>query len=63
MKQEPSIEDLRRAEAEAKQELDRAQRAFQDASLEYYLANANWRLANRALTEAIVSKQAESPEP
>src|ERR1044071_9896428 len=41
MTQEPSIEDLRRAEAEAKRELDRAQQAFQDASLEYYLANAN----------------------
>ena len=59
MKQEPSIEDLGRAEAEAKRELDRAQQAFQDARLEYDLAHANWQLLNKVLTEAIVRKQAE----
>jgi hypothetical protein len=55
----PSIDNLRHAEAEAKRELDRAKKAFQDSRLEYDLAHANWLSANRALTEAIVSKQAE----
>jgi len=63
MKYEPSIDKLRHTEAEAKREADRAEKAFQDARLEYYLAYANWRTVHRALTEAIVSKQAESPEP
>jgi len=54
MKQEPSIEDLRRAEAEAKRELDRIQRAFQDARLEYDLAQAHWLCANRALNAALI---------
>jgi len=63
MKQEPSIEDLRRAEAEAKREMDHAQKAFQNARLGYDLAHANWVSATKALNEAITRKQAESPEP
>ena len=60
MKQEPSIEDLRRAEAEAKREVDRTQRAFQDARLDHALAEANWRLLNKVLTEAISNHAEES---
>jgi hypothetical protein len=59
---QPSIDKLRHTEAEAKREADRAEKAFQNARLEYYLAYANWRTVNRALTDAIVSQQAKSPE-
>lgn len=59
MKREPSIEDLRHAEAEAKRELDHAQKAFQNARLGYDLAHANWVSVNKALNEAITRKQAE----
>ena len=63
MKPKPSIDKLRHAEAEAKREADRAEKSFQDARLDYYLAYANWRSVNRELTDAIISKQADSPEP
>lgn len=59
MKQELSIEDLRRAEAEAKRELDRVQRAFQDARFEYDLAHASWMQANRALSAALIRAEGQ----
>jgi hypothetical protein len=48
---QPSIDNLRHAETEAKRELDRAQKAFQNARLEYDLAHTSWLSVNKALTD------------